>query len=49
MGSPAWWRVPGGPHLSRHRRHYGWAVGLGTSMVVYLALMLLRRREEAAD
>jgi NCS1 family nucleobase:cation symporter-1 len=24
---------------------YGWAVGLGTSMVVYLALMLLRGRD----
>lgn len=25
---------------------YGWAVGLGTSMVLYLALMLLRGRDK---
>ncbi len=27
---------------------YGWAVGLGTSMVLYLALMLLRGKEKTA-
>ncbi len=27
---------------------YGWAVGLGTSMTLYLLLMLLRGRERAA-
>lgn len=27
---------------------YGWAVGLGTSMALYLALMVLRGKDRAA-